>query len=162
MSISSNRMIFDEDGVLSAFEAPLVTSRNKALTYSNNRAFFDGCLSSGRRCIVIIGDKPSDASIARGLPRALSPLCVGFYNAGDPGVAHAAATASGGVVAGPPTSGQDKKLNDSAASRSSGESLSTNQGASFLKYSSAFDVLLPGRANFFDLGATLNLYAKPS
>ena len=81
--VSANKMVFEGEelvGWLPARDGPC-TSRNKQLTSSRERAFFEDHLQE-RSHWLVLGDRPGDTMVAAGCPAALAPsqeLRVGFF-----------------------------------------------------------------------------------
>mmetsp|Transcript_5065 Transcript_5065/g.6702 ORF Transcript_5065/g.6702 Transcript_5065/m.6702 type:complete len:113 (+) Transcript_5065:120-458(+) len=71
-------MSFSEEGTLTGFRSPQITSRNKRLTYSRHKDYFMKHKDKGRNRFVVIGDSPRDAVIADELPG--ESLTFGFYD----------------------------------------------------------------------------------
>ena len=82
--VSANKMVFDDSGRLVGWEpaAGPVHSKNKALTYAREAAFFRGRAMEGRSRWVVLGDSPHDVDTVSGAPPGAftEALTIGFFD----------------------------------------------------------------------------------
>ncbi|NXH12580.1 5NT3B nucleotidase, partial [Bucco capensis] len=78
VSVVSNYMSFDEEGVLTHFKAPLIHTYNKNNSVLQGTEYFQQL--STRTSIILLGDSMGDLSMADGVPSVENILKIGFLN----------------------------------------------------------------------------------
>lgn len=77
--ISSNRLMFGDDGHLVAIEpGEPITSFNKGRTLERNRIWFEQ--HALRKTVLVLGDKPSDLQVMDGAPLDITRFGIGICN----------------------------------------------------------------------------------
>lgn len=81
LSISSNRLVFQDGRLQSVVPSPPITSLNKGLSFERNRKWFEAARRTGRTGLLVLGDRISDLTVAAGAPdNAYTIASVGIYN----------------------------------------------------------------------------------